>query len=177
MCQNYSLGASGVSRSSCRCRFLANVCDWRMNDRINTLFLFSFVMVEYTYSFMLWAIEIIVLVCGVCCIRETTRRYVSAAAHRFKWWQVWQEGVIAQAKISGNFFPAQSSGNYMSTERQKESCVEPWTVLFKCMQWFIINPNHLWAVFFSFYLCDRLNALHQFYHSNRKCLGEKHRNT
>lgn len=60
------------------------------------------------------------------------------------------EKMIAQARISENFFPAWSLGNYMSSERQKESCAEPWTVLFKCMQWFIINPSHLRSVFFLF---------------------------
>lgn len=123
------------------------------------------------YTLGRYAIEKIVLVCRVCCIREMTSKCFSTAAQRFKWWQVWQRGggVIAQANISENFFPAQSSGNSLRSEK-------PWTVLLKCMQWFIINPNHLHPSFF-FLSVWSTECIHQFYYSNRKCLGEKHRNT
>ena len=43
-------GASGESCSTCRCRFFTQVCHWRMNDQINTLFLYSFQRNEPTQA-------------------------------------------------------------------------------------------------------------------------------
>ncbi len=55
--------------TSCGCRFLVLVCHWRMNDRINNLFLFSFVIEEYMH-----------LGYRLCSSRKQQSRFVEFAA-------------------------------------------------------------------------------------------------
>lgn len=52
-------------------------------------------------------------------------------------------------------------GLQTSLKERRESCLEPWTVLFKCMQSWIINPNPLYF-FLSLWMTEMYSAVSLF---------------